>query len=249
MAEQPIGDGPVAIPKALELAWGLDEPGTRGPKKGLTLDRVLDAAIEVADMEGLAALSMSRLAKQLGFTTMSLYRYVDSKDMLIELVSDRVIGPPPEFELGLGWRDALERWASAEFWAINQHPWWLEIPLGAPPAGPNNMAWLEAGLSALEATALDHRSRFQLIMNLTMYVMSRARLLHEMSQAKAEDEAHYPKILARVLDPERFPAIVNALKAGAFDFDDPVDWDDTDFTFGLERLLDGFEHFVAKQKA
>lgn len=84
-----------ALPRAVELAWGLDQPGTRGPKKGLSLEQILDTAIELADAEGVTALSMGRVAKALGFTTMSLYRYVASKDELIELISDRVIGPPP----------------------------------------------------------------------------------------------------------------------------------------------------------
>src|SRR5882757_3162372 len=109
---------PPSIPKVFELAWGLGESGTRGPRKGLSLEQVVDAAIAVGDAEGLAGLSMSRVAKQLGFTTMSLYRYVDSKDTLITLVSDRLIGLPPEPIAGQPWREAIEGWATAEFDAI-----------------------------------------------------------------------------------------------------------------------------------
>lgn len=82
------------LPQSVQLAWGLSDTGTRGPRRGLTLEQVLDAAIEVAGAEGLEALSMSRVAKQLGFTTMSLYRYVSNKDQLVELAWDRAIGSP-----------------------------------------------------------------------------------------------------------------------------------------------------------
>ncbi len=245
VAERPTGGAvnDVVIPKAIELAWGIGEAGTRGPKRGMSLDQVIDAAIEVADAEGLAGLSMSRLAKQLGFTTMSLYRYVDSKDMLVLLLSDRVIGPPPPLDPALQWRDALDAWAFAEFEAIFKHPWWLDIPLAAPPAGPNNMAWLEAGLSAMGQTALPEQAKFQLVMNVSLYVMSRARLVREMMSETPEDDANYPSVLAKVLDPEKFPALTKALAAQVFDLDE-TDWDVADFRFGLDRLLDGFERYV-----
>jgi AcrR family transcriptional regulator len=247
MTDSAAQDGPgsdaVALPMAVQLAWGLDEPGTRGPRKGLSLDQVLDAAIEVADAEGLAALSMSRLAKQLGFTTMSIYRYVDSKDTLVQVLSDRVIGPPPVFDEGLSWRDALKAWAAAEFAAIFAHPWWVDIPLSAPPTGPNNMAWLEAGLQALAPTGLPDPVKLQLVMNVSLYVLGRARLMRGMLSEMPQEDNSYPAILARVLDPARFPVLTKALAAQMFE-DDDIDWADADFSFGLDRLLDGFESYV-----
>src|SRR5690606_24295200 len=109
---------PDELPRIVQLAWGLDDRGTRGPRRTLTLEQVLDAAIAVANEEGFAALSMSRVAKQLGFTTMSLYRYVDSKDQLVELAWDRALGPPPELPAEGDWRDRLDAWASAEYRAL-----------------------------------------------------------------------------------------------------------------------------------
>ncbi|WP_233532684.1 TetR/AcrR family transcriptional regulator [Antrihabitans sp. YC2-6] len=243
MTQDPPIDEAFAIPKSVQLMWGLDQPGSRGPRKGLTLDQVLDAAIEVADAEGLAALSMSRLARQLGFTTMSVYRYVDSKDTLIQVLSDRVIGRPPVFEAGLPWRKALEEWAFAEFAAIFRHPWWLEIPLATPPAGPNNMAWLEAGLQALSPTALPEPLKFQLVANVSLYVIGRARVMREMMNSLPEEDGSYPAMLGRILDPEKFPALTRALSSQMFETEE-VNWEEADFRFGLDRLLDGFERFV-----
>ena len=83
------------LPPAVEQLWGLRGPGRArgGPKPALSLERIVAAAVELADAGGLAALSMSRLAEKLGFTTMSLYRYVASKDDLLVLVLDAALGP------------------------------------------------------------------------------------------------------------------------------------------------------------
>ncbi|WP_157108600.1 TetR/AcrR family transcriptional regulator [Aldersonia kunmingensis] len=218
-------------------------PGTRGPRRGLTLEQIVDAAVEVADAEGASALSMGRVAKQLGYTTMSLYRYVDSKDTLIQLVTDRVIGPAPQIDPALGWRDALFAWGMAEFESIMKHPWWLDIPLGAPPTGPNNMAWLEAGLAAIAPSGLPESLKFQLVMNVSFYVIGRTRLVREFSASDPDADADFGRIMTQVLDPAQFPAITRALAAQTFDADDP-EWEVSDFAFGFERLLDGYERFV-----
>jgi AcrR family transcriptional regulator len=243
MAEQSAGPASGAIPRAVELAWGMGTAGTRGPRRGLTLEQIVDAAIEVADAEGAAALSMARVAKQVGYTTMSLYRYVDSKDTLIQLVTDRVIGDAPKIDPGLGWRDALFAWGMAEFEAIMKHPWWLDFPLGAPPTGPNNMAWLEKGLAAMAPSGLPEPLKFQLVMNVSFFVIGRTRLVRELSSSDPEADADFGRIISHFIDAERFPALTRALATDFFGEDDP-DWEVADFTFGFERLLDGYERFV-----
>lgn len=226
---------------ALRLLWGMEAAGTRGPKRGLSLEGIVDAAIAVADTEGYAALSMKRVAEELGFTAMSLYRYVDSKTTLIELMSDRVLGLPPAFDPALGWRDGLRQWALHEYELIVRHPWWLEIPMTTPPLGPNNMAWLDSGLTILERTGLPPAVRLRLVMNLTLFVIGRMRLSLELGQADADDDLF--ESLFAALDPQRFPAVLAAAAAGAFE-DDEIDWARADFEFGLDRTLDGYEHFL-----
>ncbi|WP_067825198.1 TetR/AcrR family transcriptional regulator [Nocardia inohanensis] len=230
------------LPKSVKLLWDLDGAGTRGPKRGLSLDQILAAAITVADTEGYAALSMSRVAKQLGFTTMSLYRYVDSKETLLELLLDRAIGPAPTLPTGQGWRAALEAWAWAEFHAIRVHDWWLDIAMTGPPTGPNNMDWLEAGLGALTEVPIPEPQRLQLVVNLSLYVIGRTRFLREMTK-RAKEEKDYTAVLLQVLDPARYPAISSALANRAFD-DDEMHWDEADFRFALDRLLDGYERYI-----
>ncbi|MET7767214.1 TetR/AcrR family transcriptional regulator [Nocardia sp. NPDC005366] len=230
-----------AIPKSIALLWGLDAPGGRGPKRGLTLDQILDAAVEVADAEGYPALSMNRVAKQLGFTAMSLYRYVDSKQTLIDLLLDRVVGTPPVIAAGTPWREGLRQWSMAECAAIERHPWWLDIPLIGPPMGPNNMAWLEAGLGILAATEVPVPMRMRMVMNLSFYVMGRMRIARGLSIEDAND-VDYAEVSQRLLDPQLYPNVVAALSPDSFG--DDIDWNRADFEFGLDRILDGYESFV-----
>ncbi len=74
------------LPPGLDLLWGRRGRGQRGPKPGLTVDAIVAAAIAIADAEGLEAVSMAHVAEQLGFTTMSLYRHVTSKEELLQLM-------------------------------------------------------------------------------------------------------------------------------------------------------------------
>ncbi|GAB0106346.1 TetR/AcrR family transcriptional regulator [Nocardia sp. JMUB6875] len=229
------------LPKSVKLLWNLDNAGTRGPKRGLSLEQILDTAIAIADAEGYGALSMARVAKELGFTTMSLYRYVDSKDTLVELLHDRIFDIHPELPEG-DWRAALEAWAWAEFRAIRAHDWWLDIPTTSPPLGPNNMAWLEAGLTAMSGLNIPEPLKLQLLLNLSIYVMGRTRFLRDTIQ-QAKEDIDYSGILGEVLDPEKFPAVTSALSNRAFD-DDDMHWEEADFSFALARLLDGYQVFI-----
>src|SRR3954447_23938791 len=94
----------------VDFLWQEPSRPTRGPKPALTLDRIADAAIAVADAEGLAAVSMQRVAADLGYTKMSLYRYLPGKAELVAAMLERGIGGPPATVPG-GWRAALTGWA------------------------------------------------------------------------------------------------------------------------------------------
>lgn len=233
-----------ALPRFVELAWGLDAAGSRGPRRGMRLEDILDAAIELADAEGVAALSMARVAKRLGFTTMSLYRYVESKDELLELTADRVLGAPPVIASGLSWRDGLAAWAGALYDVVMRHRWWLYLPIKGAPLGPNNMAWLEASLGCLASTALPEPLKVQIALNVSVHVIGRARFTADLVPDESND---YAGILPRLLDPAQFPALTTALSQGAFQEDD-VDWERSDFDFSMSLLLDGMERVVNRHR-
>ncbi|NLE82284.1 MAG: TetR/AcrR family transcriptional regulator [Rhodococcus sp.] len=237
-----------ALPHVVQTAWGLNRPGTRGPKRGLCVDRIVDVAVDVADREGVSAISMARVAKELGFTTMSLYRYVESKDDLIELMVDRALGSPPAWVSTLGWREALERCAVAEYEVVSRHGWWVDLPIGAPPRGPNNLAWLDHMLRCLAPTGLPEGVKVGVAMNLSMYVIGRVRLARELAASAGDPGAlDYATVLPTLLERSTFPALLSAAESGAFGGGDPsppADWEG--FRFGLDLMLDGLEEFVRK---
>src|SRR6187200_2904230 len=110
------------LPRGVALAWGIAAHPQRGPKRELSIERIVDAAVEIADAEGLAAVSMSRVAASLGFTTMSLYRYVTSKDDLILLMQEGALLPPvPDDSIERSWRDGITAWVLAMRGAYRAH--------------------------------------------------------------------------------------------------------------------------------
>src|SRR6266496_1701688 len=97
---------------SIELLWGLRTPPSRGPKPALTVERIAQAAIEIADADGFAAVSMQRVASHLGFTKMALYRYVADKAELLAIMIETAAGEPPDLgRVSGGWRPKLEEWA------------------------------------------------------------------------------------------------------------------------------------------
>ena len=128
-----------------ELLWEDRSRPTRGPKPSLTPDEVVQAAIDIADEEGLAALTMQAVSARLGFTTMAVYRYFPSKEALYDAIVDAGMGLPPAPQEPRGdWRAELTAWAHAKRAMLCSRPWLAELPFVAAPHGPNWLAWLEA---------------------------------------------------------------------------------------------------------
>ncbi|SBU91707.1 transcriptional regulator, TetR family [Streptomyces sp. Ncost-T6T-1] len=241
------------LPASLEAAWGLRDRPAKGPKPGLSLERIVAAAVDVASADGLAAVSMGRVAQEVGASTMSLYRYVSAKDELYVLMQEAAFGPPEPLsalETGAGWREALAEWASAQRDRLRAHLWLLRIPVGGPPATPNSLAWWEQGLQALEGSGLGESDKTSVALLVSSFVRSQALLMADLAAAVAargvppeEVNASYERTLKRLVVPARHPGISRLLESGAMSGpDDP----DHEFIFGLERLLDGVEALIRK---
>lgn len=241
------------LPSAVALLWGLRPAPRRGRVPGLSLDAITAAAVRVADAEGLAAVSMARVAAELGSAPMSLYRYVASKDELLLLMSDAALEEPPELA-GESWREQLTAWAFAVLAVIRRHAWYRDIPVSGPPVGPRNLAWFDRALAALAGTGLPEGEKVLVISGLMPLVHGQARLAADLAAGYAASpesfDSAYGTALARVLDPVRFPALTRAVLGGAFDpppgteeagFDDF----DPEFAFALDCYLDGVERYIA----
>ena len=239
-------DSEAGLPVSIEEAWGLRRRPRKGPKPGLDLDRIVGAAVKVAASEGLEAVSMGRVAAELGSSTMSLYRYVAAKDELLVLMVDAAFdAPAAAASPGEGWRAGLSRWAWRYHDALRRHPWVLRVPISGPPVTPNQIAWLEDGLRSLGETGLIEPEKLSVILLVSGFVRNEATLAADIAEAVAASGAEvmpgWSDVLRRVTDAERFPALHAALGSDAFTQDDEPD---DEFVFGLGRVLDGVEVLI-----
>src|SRR3954471_7120434 len=148
---------------------------TSGMPRGLNVDLVVEAAIALADERGLAAVSMARVAERLGFTTMSLYRHVASKDELVTRMLDRALGIAPPLDF-VDWRGGLDAWARELLAVIQRHPWGIDVPISGMLGTEAQLSWLHLGLESLKATPLDEGARAESVLLVNGYVFWAARL-------------------------------------------------------------------------
>ena len=213
-----------------DFLWQERARPTRGPKPALTLDKIADAAIAIADAEGLAAVSMQRVAADLGYTKMSLYRYLPGKAELVAAILERAIGEPPGLG-GQGWREGLTSWANALLAAMQGHAWAQEATTGSRPIGPNELGWTEQALRVLPP-ALTGAERMDTVATVAGHVRmiagQNAQTTPEASllRAMTEHADHYPAVAA---------AMADIAATGGMD---------EAFGFGLERILDGLDVLI-----
>lgn len=236
----------IPLPRGVALAWGVAAHPQRGPKRELSIERIVEAAIEIADSDGLDSVSMSAVAGRLGFTTMSLYRYVTNKDELLMVMGDAALGMPPlALRDAASWREGLNSYYRETLGVYEAHPWLLDLPIAGVPSTPANVAWFDAGLAVLDGTALDWLDRTAVLL-LVMGQVRWAASIERGYTARAATAGVKPGdldlVVERVLDTlvtaDAFPTLRQALDAGVLSAEaDP-------FVFGLERLLDGVSRYV-----
>ncbi len=236
----------------LDLLWRTHTPGTRGPRGSLSVDEVVRVAVEIADAEGIAGVSLRRIAQELGVTSMTLYRYVPSKDDLLDLMFEMASGQPDTSGWPTDWRGGARAWCHAMREVLLGSPWLFDIPIGAPPMGPNNLAWMEAALSALDGVSLTDDDMVGVLMILTGFVYGEARQEVTMTSATArtsvsyQDWGHvYAKMLGRVLTGDRYPTVARVVQAGVFDSGASAE---EDFDYGLDFLLDSVAALIRRRE-
>ena len=157
----------------------------RGAQAGLSRERIVAAAVELADSDGLGALSMARLAERLGCGTMSLYRHVANKDELVTFMLSTAPGPPPAPTDPADWRGALTDWAAGLWDIYHRHPWVLRPPRPARPPTPASWPGWTPGLAALGGTGLAERDKLAAVMAVLHFVRGAAALNIEAARCRA----------------------------------------------------------------
>jgi AcrR family transcriptional regulator len=237
------------LPRVLQQLWGIEGRNRPGPKPAFHISDIARAAIKLADAGGLAAVSMSKVAAELGFTTMSLYRYIDAKDDLYVVMLEQAFGRPPELDAEQDWRDRITTWADAFRDGLRQHPWILQIPVTEPPLSPNQLAWMESALQAFDGTPLTPQDRLSSMLLVNIYVRGTAQLtsnmLTEPDDVAAADRL-YTQRLAMLATPDRFPGIAATLELPP-DEGYAGDFDVAEFAFGLGTVLDGIQSLINRR--
>jgi len=233
------GESP--LPHGLALVWGFPPSSRRGPKPAYTVAQVVEAAMALADEEGVAGLSLPKIARRLGLTPNALYRYVGSKDELVLLLVDAGAGPPPD-DLPAGWRAGAAAWVRALVARYRARPWLVELPVRGAPVTPNLLGWLESLLRVLTGTGLSGGDLLSSAVLLDSYARSIAGLANDLaaSEAPPVQSPEVTGFLYPLLAERGYPLLAAMLAGGEY-ADSPVE---PDIEFGLTRILDGIEQLV-----
>jgi AcrR family transcriptional regulator len=224
-----------------EQLWSPPEKPRLGRPPAHSREEITDAAIAIADTEGLPATTMRRVAERIGAGVMSLYTYVPTKETLLELMIDRVSDPGSLPELTGDWRTDLRRIAQAQRSTMRRHPW---LPLALPARqtiGPNTLSAMEHALGALEPTGLPGQAKAEAFALLTGFVASHTS--YELAQERATASsgrtaddlaAAQLRYLQGAVATGRYPRLARAMAEPAA----PAAPDDT-FERLLDRLING----------
>jgi len=232
-------------PREHTVIWARPERAAKGPAPSRSRAQIAAAAVELADNEGLEAVSMRRVAAKLGVGAASLYRYLESKDELYDLMVDRVEGedgPPPP--LTGDWRADLGDLAHKTRGAIHRHPWMANLAAGRPTFGPNSLAWAEHGLAAVDGLGLSIDE--MLVAGEILQAFVRGFVIGELAEQQALQRSGFTKdewmhalapymmaMIERGEHPLLARVIIDAETPHAADRNDVV------FAAGLKRILDG----------
>lgn len=242
----------IDYPQVLAIAWGTDRAPSRGPRRELTHAEIVARAVEIADADGLGAVTMKKVAAALGFTTMSLYRYVESKDDLLLLMQDAAMALPEGATVSAdNWREGLLQLTDLMRGAYADRPWLLDVPLAfTTVVMPNNLLFADLAFRAMRTLPLPSTQKVMVLLSITMYVRSFIGLQRDLIATEGVEDPELTEGLAALLrdvvTPERFPDI-GPLLPGVFVGEESADSDD-DYKFGLARLLDGIERYVSERE-
>ncbi|GIG68069.1 TetR/AcrR family transcriptional regulator C-terminal domain-containing protein [Phytomonospora endophytica] len=226
--------------RILRLLWAPPDPPRKGPRPRIDREQVVAAGLELAAAEGLAALSMRRIAAHLSVGVATIYTHVPGREELLALMFDTLVGGAPPPAATGDWRQNVETWARADWELYRAAPWVTRLTSSALP-GPNLLAWYDAALATLAGTGLDSHEMVAVVESVDGYVRGLAREVA--AQPPPERAAAQAEAVASFVDLDRLPTLRAVARDGAI----PGIGDH--FEFGLQRLLDGVAALIAERAA
>ncbi|MBO3735880.1 TetR/AcrR family transcriptional regulator [Glycomyces niveus] len=223
-----------------DLLWGEPHRNGRGRPAALSRERIVAEAVAIADAEGLQKVSMKHLAERLGSGVMSLYRHVPGKDELVVLMYDSLMAGPLPLAEADNWRDVLRHWGLGVRDLFTAHPWALGVATGERVMGPGEAGWVDAVIGRL--TAVGMPAELGLIAVLTVDCFALGAVRPEIGGAGSETE--YFQFLTDPAIRARYPNLAPLAEPGTAAEGSMEDY----FDFGLERVLDGLEHYIESRQ-
>ena len=252
--DPPAATGTGEPSRTLALLWGDPSatPRRKGPGRSVTVEAVVDAALRLADEQGLAAVTMRAVAEAVGVSAMSVYTYVPGKAELLDLMVDTLYlrMPRPPWRRS-SWRTRLTKVAEANRELLVAHPWMTEVAaLSRPPLGPGVVGKYEHELAAFDDTGLSDVATDAALSYLLGFVQSHARSAHDAARATTDTAmsdaqwwaANQP-LLERAFDPKAYPRSVR-IGAAAGEAQGSAWSAESAWTFGLARTLDGLAALI-----
>jgi AcrR family transcriptional regulator len=238
--------------------WARPGPGERKP--AYSREQIAAAAMRIADAEGTDAVTMRRVATELGAGTMTLYHYVANKQELLALMDDAMMGELliPDDELAGDWREGIAQIARRSYAVFKRHPWLVEH-LGEEddrgPGGPNGLRHFEQSLKVAALAGLEGFDRLELVTLVDDYVFGHAIRAREMGRDTERSEEHVAAMieyLQALLATGEYPHIAELAGddiRGNFERFAQTAAEETWFERGLQRLLDGIELDLRRRQA
>jgi AcrR family transcriptional regulator len=235
--------------------WARPAPGERKPAH--SRERIAEVALKIADEEGFEAVTMRRVAAELGAGTMTLYHYVRNKRELAALMDDAVMGElvVPADELADDWRDGLAQIARRTYRSFMRHPWTFEFIGGEHDpgvGGPNALRHVEQSLAVAEKTGLDLKGQFEITALMDDFVFGHAMRTRGIGRANQTPRERIDAVIAymeRLLSTGEFPrlqAIAGDDMRAGFEQVAELAADPERFERGLQCVLDGIELMVSR---
>ncbi|WP_316357605.1 TetR/AcrR family transcriptional regulator [Devosia sp.] len=242
--------------KTLQLMWGRVEAPKRGPRSKLAVADLVQAAVRLADEEGIDAVSTRRVAEAVGISPMSFYTHIPDKAVLLDLMLDAVARPADGSEEAQAFRPedwrANVAFVAREYRAFYlRHPWVLQVATHRPVLGPNTMRAYDYFLAAFDGLNL---SEVEMDLSVTMvanYVhgavrdVARARMVKELTGMSDDEWWHAIAPFLETVDFSPYPVAsrIGPVVGELYGLGDP----DRAFEFGLECLLDGLAVMIEKK--